>query len=358
MASGRANAGDSLHPRTPVEWDDVACMELVDRSIDPNYALVYGIPYEDTGVTDDEVEDSRTHQFFAICRQTYLQEDLPSWISVADVEETLDSNEDFVTPPDDDIFELAGEWTGCWHRITEDSDRRPITDAVASEPVTWDTTTVPDGVYLLLGYTYEPPFNLWTPRVGGVVRVHDGGDPAGGGPAAAITTGQQTLCPGDTVRVEGCVSALPGTTMTALFTTNPSPRPSDSTWIPFAENVAVQGDEFTVAWEVPVQAAGTSTILRVDFTDPNDMTYTAYQYETIIVLPEESAGCNDEPDDCTVGSVTDPACETTQTDTGTDTADAVEDQGGGCRLHGTAPAGWGALSLLALCALRRRRAVA
>ncbi len=356
-ASGSANAGDSLHPRTPVEWDDVACMDLVDRSIEPNYDLVYGIPYEDTDVTADEVEDSRTHQFFAICRQTFLQEDLPSWITVADVEQTQRNYEDFVTPPDDDILELAADWSGCWHRITEDSARRPITEAMASQPVTWDTTTVPGGVYLLLGYTYEPPFNLWTPRVGGVVRVHDGGDPAAGGPAAAITTGKQLPCPGDTVRVEGCVSALPGTTMTAFFTTNPSPDPSDSTWIPFAEDVPVQGEHFTLEWEVPPQASSTSTILRVDFTDPNGMTYTAYQYGTIIVFPEDSAGCTDEPDDCLEGVVEDPSCETTMTDPETSTAGAVGDDGG-CRLQGTAPTGWGALGLLGLLGLRRRRALA
>ena len=353
-ASGRVNAGDSQHPRTPVEWSDVTCMEFVDRSIEPNYALTYSIPYEDTDVTADEVEDSRTHQFFAICRQTYLQEDLPRWITMADIEETSSNYEDFVTPSDDDIFELATDWDGCWHRITEDSDRRPITEAMASQPVTWDTTTVPEGVYLLLGYTYEPPFNLWTPRAGGVVRVHDGGDPAAGGPAAAITTGQLLRCPGDTLRVEGCVSALPGTTMTAFFTTNPSPDPSDSTWIPFAEDVPVQGEQFTLELEIPQEAGNTSTIVRVDFTDPNGMTYTAYQYETIIVFPEDSVGCADEPDDSMEEVDTDPSHETTETST----ASAVGDDGGGCRLQGTPPAGWGALSLLGLFALRRRRALA
>lgn len=357
-ASGSANAGDSLHPRTPVEWDGVACMEFVDRSIDANYALTYGIPYEDTDVSADEVEGSRTHQFFAICRQTFLQEDLPRWITVADVEEAARNNEDFVTPPDDDIFELAPDWSGCWHRINADSARRPITEVMASQPVNWDTTTVPPGAYLLLGYTYEPPFNLWTPRAGGVVRVHDGGDPAASGPAAAITTGQQLRCSGDTVSVEGCVSALPGTTMTAFFTTNPSPNPSDSTWIPFAEDVPVQGEHFTLEWEVPPQVGNASTILRVDFTDPNGMVYTAYQYETIIVLAEDSAGCTNEPDDCIEGVVMDPSCETPETTTETSTAGAVGDEGGGCRIQGAPPAGWGALGLLGLFALRRNRAIA
>ena len=278
-------------------------MEFVDRGVDSDYALVYGIPYEDTDVTADEVEDSRTHQFFAICRQTYLHEDLPQWITTDDVEATVQNYEDFVIPSDDDIFEVATDWDGCWQRISEDSDRRPITDAIASEPVIWDTTTVPAGVYLLLGYTYEPPFNLWSARAGGVVRVHDGGDPAASGPAAAITTGQESACSGDTISTEGCVSALPGTTMTAFYTANPGPDPFDSTWVPIAdaENVPVEGEQFMLDWEVPGEAAGTSAILRIDFTDPNGMTYTAYQYEPIIMLPDESAACADEPVDCTGG---------------------------------------------------------
>ena len=362
--SGNAHAGDSLHPRTPVQWDDVACMEFVDRSVEPNYALLYGIPYEDTDVTADEVGDSRTHQFFAICRQTYLQEDLPGWISMADVEETVLSYEDFVTPPDDDIFERATDWSGCWHRVNEDSDRRPITDVIASEPMTWDTSTVSAGVYLLLGYTYEPPFNLWTPRAGGVVRVHDGGDPAIGGPAAAISTGQQSVCSGETVRIEGCVSALPGTTMTAFFTTDPSPDPSDSTWISFTEGVPVEGDFFTLDWEAPPEAMGASTILRVDFTDPNGVTYTAYQYEPNIVLPEDSAGCAADSDGCIGGFVPDPACEMTDsgsttddagTDSGTSAAAETDDDGCGCRSQDDTPTRWGLFGALALFVSRWRR---
>lgn len=355
-ASFSANAGDSLHPRTPVVWSDVACMEFVDRSVEPNYALVYGIPYEDTEVTSDEVEKSRTHQFFAICRQIYLQADLPRWITIADVKEAADNDEDFVTPSDDDIFERATEWSGCWHRINEDSARRPITDAMASSPVNWDTTMVPSGVYLLLGYTYEPPFNLWAPRSGGVVRVHDGGDPATGGPAAAITTGQQSLCVGEQVRVEGCINALPGSTMTAYFTTDPSPKPADSTWTAFAEEVPVEGEQFVLTWEAPPQAAGESTILRVDVTDPNGATYTAYQYETVLVRSAESPGCAEDPGECTGGFGGEPSCETTgtETDTGTSTGGAAGGEGRGCHLPGVPLGGWEMLSLLSLLAHRRR----
>ncbi len=364
-ASGSAQAGNSQHPRTPVEWDNVTCMEFVDRTVEANYDLVYGIPFEDTDVTPEEVVGSRTQQFFALCRQTSPQEDLPSWISMADVEQTLINYEDFVTPQDDDIFELATEWDGCWHRITQDADRRPITDAASSQPVSWDTSVVPAGAYVLLGYTYEPVSNLWSPRVGGVVRVHDEGDPAADGPAGAISTGEQSPCVGDTVRIEGCVSALPGTTMTASFAITSGPDASDPDWTAFAEDVPVQGDQFALEWVVPQEAGGASTLLRVDFTDPNGETYTAYQYEANVVLPADSAGCGAEPDDCMGGFVMDPACETTgagsttdaaETDSGTSAAGSDGgDDGCGCRSQGDTPAGWGVLGLVALLARRRRQ---
>lgn len=340
-------------------------MEFVDRTVEPNYALVYAIPFEDTDVTPEEVDNSRTQQFFAFCRQSPPQEDLPSWITTADVEQTSLSYEDFVTPPDEDIFELATQWDGCWHRITQDADRRPITDAMASQPVTWDTSGVPAGVYFLSGYTYEPTFNLWAPRVGGVVRVHDGGEPADDGPAAAITTREQSPCVGDTVPIEGCVNALPGSTMTAYFAIDSGLAPSDSDWIPFAEDVPVEGGSFTLDWEAPQEAGGASASLRIDVTDPNGATYTAYQYELNVVLAEGSAGCGADTDGCMGGFVMDPACETTGsgsttdasgTDSSTSTAGGTAGGDGcGCRSQGGTPAFWEVLSLFGLVVLRRRR---
>ncbi len=347
-----------------MEWNDVACMEFVDRSVDANYAFVYGIPFEDTDVTPEEVDDSRTHQFFALCRQSPPHEDLPSWITASDVDDALLNYEEFVAPPDDEVFELSSRWSGCWHRITDDADRRPITDAAASQPITWDTALVPAGVYVLQGYTHEPLFNLWSPRVGGVVRVHDGGDPAAEGPAAAITTAEQSPCVGDTVLVEGCVNALPGTTMTASFAVDSGAAASESDWIAFSEDVLVQGDQFSIAWEVPPEVGGTSTMLRVAFTDPNGAVYVAYQYEPNIVLTQTSAGCIEDIDDCADGIVVDPACnstgaaaETTDTDSetsGSETnADAAK-SGCDCRSRGGAPGLWGLLWCAMFVGRRRR----
>src|SRR5688572_6975345 len=78
-------AGNGAKPRTLVDWNDAPCMTLVDRSQDALVHLAYDVPNEDVGVTPDEVEDSRTHQFFATCRTAVPLDILPSWITPTDV---------------------------------------------------------------------------------------------------------------------------------------------------------------------------------------------------------------------------------------------------------------------------------
>lgn len=91
----------------------------------------------------------------------------------------------------------------------------------------------------------------------------------------------------------------------------------------------MQGEGFTLDWDAPQEAGGASTMLRIDFTDPNGVTYTAYQYELNVVLPAGSARYGADPEDCMDGFVMDPACETTgngstmdasRTDSGTSAA--------------------------------------
>jgi hypothetical protein len=386
LAPATDHAGNNLHPRTPVVWNDVPMVQWVDRSIDPLYSLRYDIPEEDTDVTPEEVDNSRTHQFFAVCRQTSPQEYLPSWITMADVEQTAEAYEGFATPEDENIFERNEAWDGCWFRINEDAERRPITYEMASDPVVWDTSEIPAGTYFIWGYTYEPVFNLWTPRIGGIVRVHDGGDPAEDGPAGVITTREQTPCVGTMATFEGAVDALEGTTMSGhwALTTGPgSQEPGwEPQWRPFAEDVPVEGDEFSLAWEIPEEAGGETVIVRIEFTDPMGRQYTAYQYEPNIVLPAGALGCTPNPDECMAGFITPPGCDdtdgtgdasetggptttdgsTTDPTAGTEGSQSAtgplqdgNGEGCGCR-HGTAPAMWALwLPLLAL-PLRRRPA--
>jgi hypothetical protein len=153
-----AAATNTRHVRTPVLWTDVPCMTLHDRSQGAVMHLPYDIPYEDTEVGPDEVADSRTHQFFAMCRSKPTAPELPWWITQADLDAAIAADIDLSTvgTGPSDILETATDWDGCWVRINADDDRRPITFAAAAAGVDWDTSAVAAGSYVLWGYTWEP----------------------------------------------------------------------------------------------------------------------------------------------------------------------------------------------------------
>jgi MYXO-CTERM domain-containing protein len=289
-----AEAGNGLHPRTKVVWNDTQCFDVVDRSVDPIYQVDYDIPFEDTAVTEDEVTNSRTHQFFAICRQFHSQIFVPNWVTWADVDSAVAKDLiDATGVEDDHVLETNPAWDGCWFRVNEDADRRPITDEMAAQPVPWDTTGVPVGTYVIWGYTYEPAFNLWTQREGSIVKVIDGGDPMDIGPGGAITTTEQTPYKGESVPIEGCVNALPGSTMTASFASTGGASSPDwePEWTPFAEDVAVEGEAFTLDFLAPEEFAGETLMVRIDITDPMDRTYEAHMKQNVIVLKGMETDC-------------------------------------------------------------------
>ncbi|MGH1348810.1 MAG: hypothetical protein ACRBN8_45160 [Nannocystales bacterium] len=94
-----ASAENGIKPRLPVTWENspVACVEFVDRSADPVYQFSYDIPDEDPSpgeeLLEDEVIDSRRHQFVALSRQGNPQTEYPHlWITPADVQVALDKN--------------------------------------------------------------------------------------------------------------------------------------------------------------------------------------------------------------------------------------------------------------------------
>lgn len=367
-------ASNGLHPRTPVVWEDVPCMTLFDRSQGAIFHLPYAIPFEDTEVTADEVPDSRTHQFFALCRSRHPQDFLPTWITQADVDEAITSN--LVMPgvvETNDILELNEAWTDCWFRINADDARLPITQANADAGVNWDTTDVPAGAYTLYGYTHEPVFNVWWLRPG-VMKIHDG-DPTAVGPVGAFTTGELTPYRNETVAVEGCVDALPGTTFSVSYALA-SEAPE---WMEYAADLPIDGDAFSFDLTPPMPLHGESGMLRVDFTDPMDRTYTTYQAQNILVIDA------DDPSACTEGGsfIGNPCNDTGGSDEASGESDATSatgpmgsssDDGGGttgpqqsggdpdptskgCSFTGAgglASAPWSLLLMLG--ALRRRRA--
>lgn len=379
MPPRATQAGNMTHLRTPVEWPaDLACLEFVDRSVNPLYTFAYGIPFEDLDVTVDEVSNSRTHQFFAFCRQHSTEEFLPRWITSIDVDDAAVLGlVDPATVDAEDLFETSAAWAGCWFRITGDDERRSISLTEADEPVVWDTTEVPAGTYTLEGYTYEPTFNLWRPRSGNIVRVYDGGDPQRLGPAAALerpSTDQS--CAGQTVEVRACVDAVPGTTVTAEYAVTGaegSERPDfELTWQSFAVDEPVNGSTLSIPWMVPDTLGGETITLRMSFEDPNGLTYVAYGPSLWVILQRSTPGCVD-PSACDAGFVLPPDClegggsetdasnePSTTAETGLDGSATNDENASGCIVSKRAPhhaaAGWFAIWLAAGAWRVRRRA--
>jgi len=206
LASSPARAGNTVHPRTPVQWPEGACMRTIDRSVDPIFHVDYEIPFEDTNLTSDELPDSRRHQFLALCRQYDRQTGLPTYVSEDDLARTIAA--DLADPAIDDepdaTLERTEAWDGCWQRINADDARLPITFATANSGIDWDTTSVEPGVYQLVGHTFEPPVNLWR-LAPYVVRVTDGQDDDIG-PAAVLPDVPQVVDHDAKVTLDPCVS--------------------------------------------------------------------------------------------------------------------------------------------------------
>ncbi len=297
LVPGSAGAVDGLRIRTPVLWSDGVCMTIVDRSVDPVVHLPYDIPFEDTEVTEDEVADGRTHQFFGLCRSHDPTDDLPTWISEADVAaaEALELI-DLGTIVGDAILDLNGEWQGCALRITGDDQRRPITFAAAGEGIDWDTSGVDAGAWVVEGFTHDPALSIWSARPG-VFKVVD--DPAleASGPAAAVLNGEEVVFSGEVVTIDGCVSAMDGSVLELWWA-----EVGDETWQPALRGEPVRGEGFGLELLLPPEMAGQAARVRVEVEDPMGRRTIAYMGELVLVLPTPPGPC--EGDEC--GSTGDP----------------------------------------------------
>lgn len=148
----------------------------------------------------------RTHQFFGFCRDPSFPYP-PSYVFQQDIDAALANGLDGVT-----ALPLESEPTFCWSSITTIEERRPITFEAAGEPVLWDVSDLEPGTYMPWGYTWDPPFNVWSPHTGSVFKIHDG-DPDAAGPSVVITTEEVVASLDGPGIVEGCVDAPPGTTL-------------------------------------------------------------------------------------------------------------------------------------------------
>lgn len=316
LAPMTARAGNGIHERTPVEWPaDTPCMTVIDRSQQAVVHFEYQIPYEDTDVTMDEVSDSRRHQFIAFCRNHSPQDPLPVWLSWADVEAAeavgITEKSDYT---DEEVMETSSVYKDCFFRITPDDARKPITFAEAAKGFDWDTSGIPAGAYIIQGYTWEPAFNIWRKRPG-VVHVVDGPDLTAVGPAAAIMSEDNFMFGEDTLMLEGCTRALPGSVLNVYWSLT---GPEGLNWQPYAEGVPLEGDLLALPFKPPEEAIGQTVALRVDVVDPMQRSFSAYPPQLLTILPGSGGsgtgdcsdsgifigneGCGESDSDGTTGS--------------------------------------------------------
>ncbi len=377
-----AHATNGSTPRTPALYPPHACMAHVDRSASPIYRFDVTIPFEDVALTEDELADSRTFQFFALCHDDHRITTLPNWIDEDDAMRSLEAGLVPELPPADEVLVGHPHWaTGhdgaagsCVQIIN--AERLPISCAATGPGVEWDTTGVPAGNYVIRGYTFAPAINLWTTRVG-VVQVADDANVA---PVAALTSPlfEPKAFQQSGFRILGCMGGPAGTTVTlAWAATSSASLDDESAWTPFAELDAAAGeiDELLVP---PESAIYLGLLVRAVARAPDGTSWTGYAPGFITVYP--GADASDDPvvppgpDHCDVGGDTsgDPtyggsdASSTGDEPTGTGTTDAEgsssttsgEDEGtAGCGCVAAAEHGRGWLAFVVLL-LRRRRRVA
>ena len=286
-----AHAANGLRPRTPAQFADVPCIVTVDRSVDPVFHIDYAVPFDDIELTEDELPDSRRHQFFALAQQTFDFR-LPVWINQSDFDRAQQNGDITKEFGDEDILERSAVWpAGTWVRITPDDPRIPITVEQANMGVDWDTTDVAVGTWFVGAYTWEPENNLWAFRFG-AVRIVDPTAPGSGAPAGFLAfEDNPTATVGQAYAVPACVAADSGSTMTASWgilegLTEPA-------WVDFAAGQSASDGDFSLEFVPPAEAAGQQVKIRLEITDPDGRNYVAFTPTPIQVF----GGVNDSDGD-------------------------------------------------------------
>jgi hypothetical protein len=350
-----ALASNNVHPRTPVLWPAAPCIASVDRSSTPSFAFDYAIPAEDTQLSADEFEDSRRHQFLGFCRQWPAGRPPPRYISVADLERAVMAElEDGELLDDPEAtLETSATWAGCWTRITADDDRRPITNVAAAEPVVWDVAGIDPGTWLIAGYTWEPPYNLWS-RAPWVLRVLDEPLPIDAQAAVSLADTTDTVYYDEVLDLPVCVDAAPGSTLTLAWA--PS-KPDVLEWSALDE-VALDGPgELLLPFAPPVESFGLTIVVRATVEQPAGPSYEGHALSPVIVFapPSEGESGDGESGD---GDGDGESGDGESGSGGESGADASPPSGGRCSLgseRGKLPKYALVLGLAWLACVRRRR---
>lgn len=371
LAPQIASASNGAGQRTPPIYPLAACITEVDRSADPMFHLDIGLPREDFMVTDDEPEDSRRFQFFLVCEDVHPElQDLPNWVTVAEAEDALARGSIETMPPDEDILEQRDDLRDCVFPMNTSDERVPITCAATEGGLDFDTSNVPAGNYVVRGYTYEPPLNLWSERRG-VLRISDG--PDSGRPTVGLRTpsldGVQ-LRPGSPFPILGCAAGTADVALQWASLINLGGGDDEAAWQTLA--TITRPGSFEISFDPPPEAVGQPVLIRGVTSNQDDTPWVDHAEGTFLVFgdggssdapfgePIEICGFYDpsiEPEmPATTGG--DTGGELTGTDGDTDSPPADGDRAGcacssstrGAR-HGP-QAGW---LLLGLVGVRRRR---
>ncbi len=309
LAPQAASAANGQKPRIPVVWSEGTCATVVDRSTTPVVHFDYVVPMEDDpeaqgGRTSDEVDDSRTHQFFAFKKLDFVAanttQKLPLWIVQSDIDRAAEVDPMVVAMemagiPAAEILDGGPRFAASdWVRITPDDARVPITNAQAAMGVDWDVSTVEPGVWTVWGYTWEPLLNLWSERPGFVKVIASAAEADAAGPGIALLSESPVLTSGEPHTIPGCVDAPAGTTITLEWGEIVGSVEPD--WRIFVEDEDVATGMLDLEVVIPDADPGDGMALvklRATVTDPAGRSYVAYSPGTYTVPRREpgSDGC-------------------------------------------------------------------
>ncbi|MBC8069145.1 MAG: hypothetical protein IAG13_12495 [Deltaproteobacteria bacterium] len=306
LAPRASSAANGNKPRIPVLWSPSTCATVVDRSATPIVHLEYTVPEEDVPDmrTPDEVDDSRTQQFFAFGRldfAAYASADkLTRWITQADIDRAAAVDPAVASLVAsgiraDDILETTSRFpAGSWVRIIADDARVPISNAQAAMGIDWDVSAVAPGAYTLWGYTWEPQLNLWELRPGFVKVIASAAEADAAGPGIALDTENAQIVTGEAHPLSGCVDTAAGSTITLEWgLTQGGVEPE---WQPAIEDEPIASGALAIDLVLPYEAAQAGTIvkLRATVTDPGGKSYTTYSPGSYQVMPGEAQDDGDE----------------------------------------------------------------
>lgn len=276
LAAMPVSASNPSHPRTPVEWSAQPCGIVHDRSLDgPVVRFHYDVPQEDVdGISDNEVEDARRHQFFAFCRGHAVRDLLPTWIDEADVAAAAAKGLPLTeNVPPSEILDQSNTWSDCWWAITADEQRRPISFDAAAAAVEWDTSGLEPGAYVIEGYTWDPPYNLWTTRPG-YLKVIDGEADRDAHPALGLAGTNQIAAPDAPISLRACSDVASDAVLSIdVAVLSPGQVPE---WVEVATDLAAPGPEGSITFTPGEDFAEQAITVRVRSEDGQGRTAVAY----------------------------------------------------------------------------------